>query len=164
VPTLNIPAGVAEGNYIPIRGQGSAGRRGGGPGDLIVFIEEEPHPLFTRNVDDVVLDLLISYPQASLGGEVEVPTLTGRARLKVEAGAQSGRILRMREKGIPHLNSYGKGDQLVRVNVWVPKKVNSREKAILEELSNSENVNPKEGDTSANSSKSFFEKFKNAFT
>lgn len=161
---VNIPAGVTEENYIPIQGQGSAGRRGGGPGDLIVYIEEEPHPLFTRNGDDVVLDLLISYPQASLGGEVEVPTLTGRARLKVEAGAQSGRILRMREKGIPHLNSYGKGDQLVRVNVWVPKKVNSREKALLEELSNSENVNPKEGDTSANSSKSFFEKFKNALT
>ncbi|MEE9187608.1 MAG: molecular chaperone DnaJ [Bacteroidota bacterium] len=161
---VNIPAGVSDGNYIPLRGQGNAGRRGGPEGDLIVYIEEESHPVFNRNGDDVILDLLISFPQAAMGAEIDVPTLTGLARLKVEPGTQSGRVLRMREKGIPHLNSYGRGDQLIRINVWVPKKLTSKEKTMLEELSNSDNVNPKEGDTSANSTKSFFEKVKNAFT
>lgn len=161
---VTIPAGVAEGNYIPLRGQGNAGRRGGSVGDLIVYIEEEEHSIFTRNGDDIILDLLISFPQAALGADIEVPTLTGRARLKIEPGTQSGRVLRMREKGIPHLNTYSRGDQLIRVNVWTPRKLTSREKAILEELSNSENFNPKEGDTSANSNKSFFDKLKNAFT
>ena len=161
---VNIPGGVADGNYIPLRGQGNTGRRGGPAGNLIVYIEEVPHPVFIRNGDDVILDLLISFPQAAMAAEVEVPTLTGRARLKIEPGTQSGRVLRMREKGIPHLNSYGRGDQLIRVNVWVPKKLTRRENAILEELSRCENINPKEGDTSANSTKSFFEKVKNAFT
>lgn len=161
---VTIPAGVAEGNYIPLRGQGNAGRRGGSVGDLIVYIDEEEHSIFTRNGDDIILDLLISFPQAALGADIEVPTLTGRARLKIEPGTQSGRVLRMREKGIPHLNTYSRGDQLIRVNVWIPRKLTNREKAILEELSNSENINPKEGDTSANSNKSFFDKLKNAFT
>lgn len=155
---VNVPAGVAPDNYIPLRGQGNAGRRGGPPGDLIVLIDEEPHKVFTRSGDDVILDLLIGYPEATLGAEVEVPTLNGKAKLRIEPGTQSGKILRMREKGIPHLNSYGRGDQLVRVNVWVPTHLSQRDKELLRQLGNSENIKPKEGDTSAHSDKSFFER------
>lgn len=161
---VTIPAGVSEGNYISLRGEGNAGIRGGQAGDVIVLIEIEPHEVFTRNNDDVVLDLLISYPDAVLGAEIEVPTLNGRAKLKIEPGTQSGRILRMRDKGIPHLNSYGRGDQLVRVNVWVPTKLSAQERNLLKELTNSDNVNPKEGDKSAHSDKSFFERMKKAFS
>lgn len=161
---VNIPAGVSEGNYIPLRGEGNLGRRGGPAGDIIVVIEEEPHKVFTRDGDNVVLDLLIGYPEAALGADIEVPTLTGRAKLKIDAGTQSGRILRMRDKGIPHLNSFGRGDQLVRVNVWVPTQLNSKEKALMHQLSECDNVNPKEGDKSANSEKSFFNRMKKAFS
>jgi molecular chaperone DnaJ len=161
---VNIPAGVGEGNYIPLRGEGNVGRRGGPSGDIIVVIEEEPHPVFTRNGDDVVLDLLISFPEAALGSEIEVPTLTGRAKLKVEAGTQSGRILRMRDKGIPRLNSFGHGDQLVRVNVWVPNTLSSQDRQLLRQLGQSENISPKEGDTSAHSEKSFFGRVRKVFS
>ena len=161
---VTIPAGVSEGNYIPLRGEGNVGPRGGSAGDIIVVLEEEPHPVFTRNGDDVVLDLLVSFPDAAIGADIEVPTLTGRARLKVEPGTQSGRVLRMRDKGIPHLNGFGRGDQLVRVNVWVPTSLSSHDKQLLRDLSESESMNPKEGDRSANSDKSFFGRMKKAFS
>lgn len=161
---VNIPAGVSSENYIPLRGQGNAGLRGGPAGDLIVVIEEDPHKIFIRNGDDVVLDLLVSYPEAALGAELEVPTLTGKAKLKIEPGTQSGRVLRMREKGITNLNGYGRGDQLVRVNIWVPTRLTSKDKELLKTLQTSDNVRPREGDTSANSDRSFFEKMKNVFT
>jgi len=161
---VTIPAGVSEGNYIPLRGQGNEGRRSGPAGDLIVVIEEQPHKVFVRNGDDVVLDLLVSFPEAALGADVEVPTLTGRAKLKIEAGTQSGHILRMRDKGIPHLNSFGRGDQLVRVNVWVPTRLSSQDKSLVRQLADSENIGPKEGDTSANSDRSFFARVKKAFS
>jgi molecular chaperone DnaJ len=157
---VQIPAGVSEGNYIPLRGEGNVGKRGGPAGDIIVVMEEEPHPVFTRNGDDVILDLVVSFPEAAIGGDIEVPTLTGRARLKIDPGTQSGRILRMRDKGIPHLNSFGRGDQLVRVNVWVPTSLSGREKQTLKEMGESENFHPKEGDRSANSEKSFFGRMK----
>ncbi len=159
---VTIPAGVSEGNYIPLRGEGNVGRRGGHAGDIIVVVEEEPHSVFTRNGDDVVLDLLVSFPEAALGADIEVPTLTGRARLKVEPGTQSGRILRMRDRGIPHLNSFGRGDQLVRVNVWVPGSLSAREKQLLKEMGDSPAMNPKEGDKSAHSDKSFPGRMKKA--
>jgi molecular chaperone DnaJ len=161
---VTIPSGVSEGNYIPLRGEGNVGKRGGPAGDVIVVIEEEPHPVFTRNGDDVVLDLLVSFPDAALGAEIEVPTLTGRARLKIDPGTQSGRVLRMRDKGIPHLNSFGRGDQLVRVNVWVPSGLSAKEKTALRELGASDNLHAKEGDTSANAEKSFIGRTKKAFT
>ena len=157
---VQIPAGVSEGNYIPLRGEGNVGKRGGPAGDVIVVMEEEPHPVFTRNGDDVILDLVVSFSEAAIGGDIEVPTLTGRARLKIDPGTQSGRILRMRDKGIPHLNSFGRGDQLVRVNVWVPTSLSPREKQALKEMGESENVHPKDGDRSANSEKSFFGRMK----
>ncbi len=161
---VNVPAGVSEGNYIPLHGQGNAGQRGGPPGDLLVIIEEEPHRIFTRNGDDVVLDLLVSFPEAALGADVEIPTLMGRARLHIDPGTQSGRILRMRDKGIPQLNGHGRGDQLVRVNVWIPTRLSKEDKELLKSLSHSENFKPKEGDRSANSDKSFFEKMRDMFS
>ncbi len=160
---VNIPAGVAEGNYIPLEGQGNAGQRGGPAGDLLVIIEEEPHKVFIRNGEDVILDLLISFPEAVFGTEIEVPTLYGKSRLKIEDGTQSGKILRMKDKGFPRLRGYGKGDQLVRVNVWVPTKINSKEKDLLKQLAASDNFKPKEGDKSANSDRSFFDKMRDVF-
>lgn len=152
---VTIPAGVSDAHYIPLRGEGNIGRRGGSAGDLIVMIEEEPHPLFTREGDNIILDLLVTFSEAALGADIEVPTLTGRARLKIEPGTQSGTILRMREKGLPRVNSFSKGDQFVRVNVWVPKTLSSADKALLKQLAASENMNPGDGATSANAEKSF---------
>jgi molecular chaperone DnaJ len=162
--TVKIPAGAGEGNYIPLRGEGSSGPRGGPQGDLIVVIEEEAHEVFTRDGDNVILDLLVSFPDAALGSDIEVPTLTGRARLHIDPGTQSGSVLRMRDKGIPHLNGFGRGDQLVRVNVWIPGKLTAQEKTLLKQLAQAENMHPKEGDRSAHSEKSFFRRMKNAFS
>jgi len=160
---VNVPAGVMEGNYIPLQGQGNAGRRGGPAGDLIVVIEEEQHQHFKRNGDDIIYELWIGYPVAALGGEVEIPTLTGKAKLTIDQGTPGGRMLRMREHGIPHLNNYGSGDELVRVNVWVPAKLNDKEKELLRSLSNCEHVNPSEEDR-LNTERSFFDKVKDVFS
>jgi len=160
---VNVPAGVTDGNYIPLRGQGNAGRRGGPAGDLIVFIEEIPHELFVRDGSDVYLDLYISIPDAILGTEVEVPTLNGKVKLKIEPGIQSGKLLRMRDKGLPNLNSYGRGDQIVRVNLYIPTKINAREKELLKELAKSENFLPK-GAHTKKADKTFFSKMRDAFS
>jgi len=160
---VTVPAGVTEGNYITLPGQGNAGRRGGPAGDLIVVIEEEAHSNFKRNGDDIVYDLWISYPTAVTGGDVEVPTLIGKAKLAIDPGTPSGRLLRMREHGIPHLNNYGRGDELVRVNVWVPTKINSKEKELMRALSLCEHVNPSEEDR-RNSDRTFFDKVKDVFS
>lgn len=158
---VNVPAGVSEGNYIAMQGQGNAGRRGGPAGDIIVEFQELRHEHFVRNGDDIIYNALISFPEAVIGGDIEVPTLTGRSRVKIEPGTMPGKILRMKEKGIQHLNSHGKGDQLIRVQVWVPTKLNAREKELLKELSSSEHIVPSEEEKNAN--KSFFEKVRNAF-
>lgn len=160
---VNVPPGVSEGNYIPLQGQGNAGRRGGPPGDLVVEIEEEPHEYFTRNGDDIIYDLLISFPTAALGGEVEIPTLAAKAKLTIEPGTPAGRMLRMRDRGIPHLNNHGRGDQLVRVNIWVPQRLNAREKELLRELAKADHINPNEEDRKS-ASKGFFEKVRDAFS
>ncbi|MBN1398178.1 MAG: molecular chaperone DnaJ [Bacteroidetes bacterium] len=160
---VTVPAGVMEGNYIPLQGQGNAGRRGGPAGDLIVVIEEEQHPHFKRNGDDIIYELWIGYPTAALGGEVEIPTLTGKAKLAIDPGTPGGRLLRMRDRGIPHLNNYGRGDELVRVNVWVPVKLNAKEKELLRNLSGCEHVNPSEEDR-LNTDRSFFDKVKDVFS
>lgn len=159
---VNVPAGVSEGNYIAMQGQGNAGRRGGPAGDIIVEFQELRHEHFVRNGDDIIYNALISYPEAVMGGDIEVPTLTGRSRVKIEPGTMPGKILRMKEKGIQHLNSHGRGDQLIRVQVWVPTKLNAREKELLKELSSSEHIVPNEEEKNAN--KSFFEKVRNAFS
>jgi molecular chaperone DnaJ len=160
---VNVPAGVANGNYIPLQGQGNAGRRGGPSGDLIVVIEEQPHEYFKRNEDDIIFDLYISFPNAALGGSVEIPTLTGKAKLTIDPGTPAGRLLRMRERGIPHLNGYGHGDQLVRVNVWVPSRLNVKEKELLKELASSEHMTPTEEESRA-SDRTFFDKVKDVFS
>ena len=153
---VNIPAGVAEGNYIPIRGQGSVGPRGGPAGDCLVFIEEVEHDLFERHGNEILYDLPISFSQAALGAEVEVPTLTGKARMKIPAGTQSGKIFRLRGKGIPELNGYRTGDQLVRTVVWTPTRLSQKEEKVFQQLAELGNGQPPEG------GKGFFERVKEA--
>ena len=139
---VKIPPGVSEGNYIPLREQGNAGARGGRSGDLLVFIEEQEHQYFHRNGDDVIYELNISIADAVLGTTVMVPTLSDEHKLKVEPGTQPGTVIKLKEKGIRHLNEFGKGDQLIYVNVFIPSKVTSKEKQLLKELSDSENFSP----------------------
>ncbi len=155
---VNIPAGVKTGNYIPLNGEGHAGMRGGAAGDLIVHIEEKEHKIFDRRGDDVIVVLPVSFPDAALGASVEVPTLTGKAKLNINQGTQSGKILRMRGKGIPHLNGAGIGDQLVQVQVYVPVRLSDSDKKLLKELKESDNLKPSED----SGSKNMFEKFKEA--
>ena len=133
--SVNIPAGVTSGNYLTLRGQGNAGLRGGPPGDVFVVAEEKPHEIFERHGDDILYRLLLSFPQAALGDEVEVPTLNGRVKVTIPEGIQAGKVLRLKGKGIKHLNSSGSGDQLILVNVHTPTKLNARERRLLEELS-----------------------------
>ncbi|MFQ5600202.1 MAG: molecular chaperone DnaJ [Candidatus Krumholzibacteriia bacterium] len=132
--SVKVPPGVSSGNYIPLRGHGDAGRRGAPRGDVYVVIEEEDHPIFQRIGDDVVTDVFVTYPQAVLGGKIEVPTLDGKAMLKIPPGTQSHRIFRMRGKGISHLHGSGRGDELVRVIVHTPASLSKRERQLLEEL------------------------------
>jgi molecular chaperone DnaJ len=160
---VSVPAGVSEGNYIPLQGQGNAGQRGGPPGDLIVLIEEQPHQYFSRSGDDIIYDLNVSFPMAALGGEIEIPTLTGRAKLTIEPGTPPGRMLRMRGRGVQHLNGHGRGDQLVRISIWVPEKLNSKEKELLNQLGTTEHIVPSEEERHGHS-KTFFDKVKDAFS
>ena len=139
---VDIPAGVATGNYLTLRGQGDAGLKGGPRGDVFVFIEEKEDDHFERHGDDILTKLSISMPQAVLGDEVEIPTLSGKARLHIDAGTQSGKILRMKGKGIPHLNSHGKGDQLVQINIWTPTQVTKEMKKLFEQLAGLKEVTP----------------------
>ncbi|HET9137210.1 MAG TPA: DnaJ C-terminal domain-containing protein, partial [Candidatus Kapabacteria bacterium] len=144
---VKIPAGVNDGNYLTMNGQGHVGRRGGAAGDAIVVIEELEHDVFVRDGDDVILDLDITFPQAALGAEVEVPTLSGRALLKIQSGIRSGTILRMRDKGIQHLNRAGKGDELVRVHIVTPQKLSKTERELIEKLTQEENFRTEEKKT-----------------
>ena len=151
---INVPAGVSSGNYMTIDGMGNAGPRGGQPGDLIAVFEEVEHEYFTRHGDDILYELPISFTTAALGEEVEVRTLNGRERLKIPAGTQSGKILKLRGQGVPHLHRNGRGDQLVQVTVWVPTRLSAEDKKTLERLARSEALRAPEGD------KTFFEKLR----
>ncbi len=153
---VQVPAGVAEGQYLTIRNAGNAGPRGGANGDVVVIMEEKAHEYFERHGDDIVYDLHVSFPQLALGDEVEIPTLAGKAKINLAPGTQSGKILRMRGKGIPHLNAHGSGDQLIRVHVWTPVKLTDKERDLLRELARHENIHPGRAD------KSFFERMKEA--
>lgn len=157
---VKVPAGVEEGNYIPFRGKGNAGRKGGQAGDLLVIVSEKEHKDFRRNGDDVLYQLMVSYPDAVLGAEIEVPTLYGNEKIKIDKGTLPGTIITLKDKGIPHLNSYGKGSQHVFVNIHVPSKVSSKEKAVLKDLKEMENVKPGEN---PKKSKDFFEKIRDFF-
>ena len=155
--SVNVPAGVTSGNYITVRGAGHAGPRGGQAGDAIVVIEETPHETFERHGDDVLYRLPISFPQAALGDSVIVPTLSGDVKLKIPAGTQSGKLFRLRGKGIPHLRGYGAGDQLVQAVVWVPSHLSSEDKALLEKFAKST------GGQAPKADKSFLDKFRETF-
>lgn len=156
---INIPAGVSEGMQLSMSGKGNAAPRGGVPGDLIILIDEIPHETLKRDGNNVIYDLYISFPQAALGTSVEVPTIDGKAKIKIDAGTQSGKILRLRNKGIPEVNSYHKGDQLIYVNVWTPKSLTPEEKTLMEQLDTASNFTPKPG----KGEKSFFERIKEYF-
>jgi molecular chaperone DnaJ len=132
--SVRVPAGVANGNYIPLRGMGDAGRRGGPAGDVLVLVEEAEDALFQRAGDDIIMDVFVTPADAALGTKLEVPTLTGASALKIPAGTQSHSVLRMRGKGLGRLNGGGHGDQLVRVLVHTPEPQSGRERELLEEL------------------------------
>ncbi|MCG8375880.1 MAG: molecular chaperone DnaJ [Chlorobiales bacterium] len=157
---VNIPAGVEDGNYLTLRGQGNAGPRGGSNGDLIVVIEEAAHKLFVRRGDDVIYNLPVSYPDMVLGTKVEVPTLEGRVKLTVPPGTQPNTMLRISGKGIGHLKSPGRGDHLVKVNVYIPRDLSHRDKELLKEIKKSEHLVP---DEKTDHEKSFFEKARDIF-
>jgi molecular chaperone DnaJ len=158
--TIDVPAGVQEGMQLNISGRGNAGERGGPAGDLIILIEEETHKELQRDGLNVVYDLHISFIDAVFGIQVEVPTIDGRAKIKIPAGTQSGKIFRLKGKGFPGVNSYQKGDQLVHVNVWTPQHVSAEEKAMLEKLNHSQNFKPHPD----KNEKSFFDKMREMFS
>lgn len=159
VISINIPAGVAEGMQLSMSGKGNAARRGGINGDLIVVIQEEEHPELVRDGNDLLYNLFISFPDAVLGMAAEIPTIDGKVKVKLEPGTPAGKILRLRNKGIADVNGYGKGDLLVKVNVWIPKEINKDEKKILENMQKSESFEPKPN----TEEKNFFRKVRNFF-
>jgi molecular chaperone DnaJ len=159
VISIKIPAGVSEGMQLSMTGKGNEGPGGGPAGDLLILIEEKEDKQLHRDGNNVIYDLYLNFVDAALGTSTEIPTIDGKAKIKVEPGTQSGRILRLRGKGIKDVNGYGKGDQLVHVNVWTPKSLSSEEKAMLEKLKNSPNFEPKPGV----SDKGFFERMKEFF-
>lgn len=140
---IRLPAGVSEGMQLSVSGGGNAAPNGGIPGDLIVVIEETKHELFERDGNNLYLEHYIKFPEAVFGAQIEIPTLDGKARIKIDSGTQSGKVLRLKGKGLPELNSYRTGDLLVNINVWTPKKVSKEEKEALEKMAQSENFIPK---------------------
>jgi len=158
VISINIPAGVAEGMQLSMSGKGNAARRGGMPGDLLIVIEEEAHPELLRDDNDLVYNLLLSFPTAALGGTVEIPTIDGRVKVKIDAGTQPGKVLRLRGKGLPTVNQYGTGDLLVNISVYVPETLSKEERKAVEKMEESENFK-----TSPSISKRMFERFRNLF-
>lgn len=160
IVSIDIPAGVEEGMQLRVAGKGNAGPYGGIPGDLLVVIEEEEHTELKRNGQNLHFECYINFIDAALGGEAEIPLVEGRAKIKVEPGTQSGKILRLRGKGLPSVEGYGNGDLLVNISVWTPQKLNSEEKAMLEKLRASENFIPRP----TKKDKGFFQKVKEMFT
>jgi molecular chaperone DnaJ len=160
VVSLKIPAGVVDGMQLRVGGQGNAGPNGAPNGDLLVLIEEIPHAELKREGENLHYDLYISFIDAVLGNSVEVPTVSGKARVKIEPGVQSGKILRLKGKGLPSIEGYGQGDQLIHINVWTPKSLSAEEQRILEGLRNSDSFKPQPN----HHDKSFFEKVKEMFS
>lgn len=142
VISIDIPAGVSEGMQLSVSGKGNAGARGGINGDLIVLVEEIEHDDLVRDGDNLIYNQFISYTDAALGCSISVPTLDGAAKIKIEPGTQSGKVLRLKNKGVPHLQHYGRGDLLVNISVWTPQNLTREERNILESLGKSENFAP----------------------
>ncbi len=157
---INIPAGVGDGMTLNVSGRGNAGPFGGVPGDLLVQIEEEEHTLLKRDGINLYHDLYINFADAALGASVEVPLVKGKAQIKIDAGTQSGKILRLKGKGLPEVNGYGQGDLLVNINVWTPQKLNNEEKEMLEKLRSAEHFQPAPG----SKDKSFFHRVREMFS
>tara|TARA_B100001287_G_scaffold151219_1_gene127249 strand:+ start:2969 stop:4078 length:1110 start_codon:yes stop_codon:yes gene_type:complete len=156
---IDIPAGVEGGMQLSMQGKGNEAPGGGIPGDLIVVIEELEHDHLIRNGNDLLLQLGISFSDAVIGTTVEIPMVSGKAKIKIPAGTQSGKNLRLRSKGVPDINGYGRGDMIVNIQVWTPQKITKEEKEILLKLNDSDNFKPKENQT-----KSFFDRMKNHFS
>ena len=158
--SIKIPAGVVDGMQLKVSGKGNEAPGNGIAGDLLVAIEEETHPFLQREGDNLHYDLYISISEAVLGTSKEIETVTGKVRIKIEPGAQSGKILRLRNKGIPSINGYGSGDLLVHVNVWTPKSLTKEQKDFFEKMKNDDHFTPKP----EKDDKSFFEKVKDMFS
>jgi len=158
--SIKIPAGVVDGMQLKVTGKGNASPGNGVSGDLLVAITEESHPILQREGDNLHYDLYVSLSEAILGSSIEIDTVTGKVRLKIEAGVQSGKILRLRSKGIPNINGYSRGDLLVHINVWTPKTLSKEQKSFFEKMKNDEHFSPKP----ESSDKSFFEKVKDMFS
>ena len=148
--TIKIPAGVSGGMQIPVQGKGNAAPHGGVPGDLLVLVEEEPHKDLVRDGNDLIYNLLLDMPTAVLGGQVQIPTLTGDVKITITPGTQPGKVLRMRGKGLPiidqYARQYGTGDLLINVGVYIPEKLNKDEKKLIEQLQSSPNIVPGSAD------------------
>lgn len=160
VITIKIPAGVEDGMQLSLSGKGNAGARNGVPGDLIILVEEIPNDNFERDGINLMHDAYISFTEASLGATVEIPTLDGKARIKINPGTQGGKVLRLKGKGLPSINSYGTGDLLVNINVWTPRNLSREEKQLLEKLQDSENFKP----NPTSKDKKFFSRMQEYFT
>jgi molecular chaperone DnaJ len=156
VISINIPSGVMEGMQLSVRGKGNAARRGGINGDLLVVVEEEQDKELLRDENDLIYNLLLTIPQAILGDTVEVPTVEGRAKLKIDPGTQPGKVLRLRGKGLPTVNGYGTGDLLVNISVYIPESLSSDEKELVSKMQNSSNFQPNQ-----TIKEKLFNKFKN---
>ena len=156
---IDIPAGVMDGMQLSVTGKGNAGPFDGVPGDLIVVIEEVPHESLRRDGDQLHYDAYISFIDAALGTSIEIPTVSGKAKIKIEAGTQSGKTLRLKGKGLSSVQSYGVGDLFVHINVWTPKKLSKEERDILEGLRESENFQPNPD----HHDKGFFQRMKDMF-
>ena len=146
IVTVNIPAGVADGMTLSMSGKGNAARRGGVTGDLLIQVSEEKHPELVRDENDITYNLMLDFPTAVLGGKVEVPTVDGRARVTIEPGTQSGKVLRMRGKGIPSMHGGGCGDELINVMIYTPEHLSAEEKKEIEKMRDSDNFKPSESD------------------
>ena len=160
VVSVKIPAGVADGMQLRVSGKGNSAPMGGPAGDLFVLIEEIPHEQLTRDGENVHYDMYVSFPDAVLGNSAEIPTIGGKAKIKIEPGVQSGKILRLKGKGLPRIEGFGKGDLLVHINVWTPKDLNSEQRKMMEKMQREENYAPNPG----RNEKSFFEKMKEMFS
>lgn len=156
---MDIPAGVEDGMQLSMRGKGNAGKNGGPAGDLLISIEEKPHEHFSRDGQNVIYDLFINFADAALGTSIDVPTLENKVKIKIPGGTQGGKIFRLRGKGLPSIQGYGKGDQLIHVNIWTPKVLNKEEKALMEKLKDMPNFKPDPG----KEEKGFFEKMRDYF-
>jgi len=157
--SIKIPAGVVDEMQLKVSGKGNDAPGNGIAGDLIVAIEEMEHPNLKREGENLHYDLYISMPEAILGVSKDIETVTGKVRIKLEEGIQSGKILRLKGKGIPNINGYGNGDLLIHINVWTPKNLNKEQKKFFENMLEDENFNP----NPEKSDKSFFEKVKDMF-